>query len=384
MDTIQSISTEFEKVAQKQLASQTDMDATLQSLIQTLTAARETILASPPTTAQTLALLKQKATASAKLLSSQQEEVRRAAMKHDKSLRAAFKTDLDEVWDPRAFDGLEAVLDKTLASHFIREGRFGVADTFVEEGGLDVPDGLQDRFREMYTVLERIRERDLDPAIAWARECRKAGTGGEDLALEFALLKLRFVQLLSGGHRDEAIGYAKESFKPFATSHIKDIRRLMGAVLYAQRLPQSPYSDLLDPSAWHDVQHRFTRSFCLRLGLSPDSPLYVSVLVGTLALPTIVKMSSIMKDRSGLEWSQAGELPVEIPLSVEQRFHSVFACPVSKEQSTADNPPMLMHCGHVICKFCLDRLSKGSVNTRFKCPYCPVESTAGQANRIHL
>lgn len=49
---------------------------------------------------------------------------------------------------------------------------------------------------------------------------------------------------------------------------------------------------------------------------------------------------------------------IEIPLSVEKRYHSVFACPVSKEQSTEANPPMMMNCGHVITKDSLQKLSK--------------------------
>jgi len=31
-------------------------------------------------------------------------------------------------------------------------------------------------------------------------------------------------------------------------------------------------------------------------------------------------------------------------------FHSIFACPVSKDQSTDSNPPMLLPCGHVLCQ----------------------------------
>lgn len=46
-----------------------------------------------------------------------------------------------------------------------------------------------------------------------------------------------------------------------------------------------------------------------------------------------------------------------VPLSVQELelgsqfvFHSVFACPVSREQGTPDNPPMLLPCGHVLAK----------------------------------
>jgi hypothetical protein len=33
------------------------------------------------------------------------------------------------------------------------------------------------------------------------------------------------------------------------------------------------------------------------------------------------------------------QLPVETPLDNAFQFHSIFACPVSREQSTAENPP---------------------------------------------
>lgn len=78
-------------------------------------------------------------------------------------------------------------------------------------------------------------------------------------------------------------------------------------------------------------------------GHSPDSPLYVAVTIGSLALPTIIKMSSVMARGAGIEWTSAGELPVEIPLSDDRRFHSVFSCPVSKEQGTEENPPMVCY-----------------------------------------
>lgn len=71
---------------------------------------------------------------------------------------------------------------------------------------------------------------------------------------------------------------------------------------------------------------------------------------------------------------------VEIPLPPTYHFHSIFVCPVSKEQSTDANPPMMMPCGHVIARDSMARLSKA--NLRFKCPYCPVESMPGDAFRL--
>jgi hypothetical protein len=56
-------------------------------------------------------------------------------------------------------------------------------------------------------------------------------------------------------------------------------------------------------------------------------------------------------------------------------------CPVSKEQTTDANPPMMMPCGHVIAHESLEKLSKGG---RFKCPYCPSESHIRDARKVVL
>lgn len=62
-------------------------------------------------------------------------------------------------------------------------------------------------------------------------------------------------------------------------------------------------------------------------------------------------------------------------------FHSVFACPVSREQSSTDNPPMLLPCGHVLAKQSLQKIAKSPVRA-FKCPYCPVEATMNSCRAI--
>ena len=83
-----------------------------------------------------------------------------------------------------------------------------------------------------------------------------------------------------------------------------------------------------------------------------------SVTVGSQALPTILKMSSIMKEAKA-SWSEQNELPVEIPLSKGLNFHSIFTCPVSREVGVEDNPPMMLPCGHILCKVSLEKLTQG-------------------------
>jgi hypothetical protein len=150
-----------------------------------------------------------------------------------------------------------------------------------------------------------------------------------------------------------------------------EISRLMNAFCWIDDMSKSPYSEVFSPHSpyWTQVEHSFRDQFCSLLGFSPDSPLHLAVTAGTIALPVLLKMSSIMKEKR-TEWTSEGELPVEIPLGERFAFHSIFTCPVSKEQGTEENPPMLLSCGHCLCKNSLLRLAKAD-GQKIKCPYVP-------------
>jgi E3 ubiquitin-protein transferase RMND5 len=111
-----------------------------------------------------------------------------------------------------------------------------------------------------------------------------------------------------------------------------------------------------------------------------ESPLLVSVAAGSVALPTLLKLATVMAGQSQ-DWNSSGQLPVELELGREFVFHSIFACPVSREQSTHDNPPMMLPCGHVLCRQSIQKMAK-STNRTFKCPYCPVEASLPACKQI--
>jgi hypothetical protein len=293
--------------------------------------------------------------------------------------------------------------------HLLREGQFAVASTFIDEAHANPPEAkfmpggngedftslksqeLQIKFSNMYTILEQLRAKNLLPAIEWAREnSHELEDRGSNL--EFELTKLQYIWLFQGpkvnGLPDDirnglsgAITYARQSFGRFQTRFLRDIQQLSAAMAFESNLPGSPYRVTFESeSAWDEVAASFTREFCSLLGLSAESPLYVAVTAGAIALPTLIKLANIMKEKR-TEWTTQHELPVEIPLPSSMTFHAIFVCPVSKEQSTEANPPMRMPCGHVVAKESLQRLSKGQ---RFKCPYCPSESWPMDAKEIYL
>lgn len=100
----------------------------------------------------------------------------------------------------------------------------------------------------------------------------------------------------------------------------------MCAFLYAGALGSSPYGALFaDPEkGWRDVASAFTREFCSLLGLSAESPLYVAATAGAIALPTLVKMAGIMRDKK-TEWSTVNELPVSLGIC-SPFYHYHYPC----------------------------------------------------------
>ncbi|CAO3592052.1 unnamed protein product [Absidia cylindrospora] len=398
MDTLIAASTELEQRHQKyQEATTTKLD-TFKKLL-------EKVKDNINNNAQTMATLESLREKAKKLqFQRTQKDFQSALSKFGKDVDRKFKQDVSVIYQPDSFAGKEHLLQRALAMHFIRQGQFDMCDNFMTEmtsshgmlpdtEDLSVNDptlvtvvnDLKSQFRQMYTIIKQLgQEHQLDEAIQWALEHRQE-LNGLSSSLEFNLHRLRFLQLLTMQQPLDAISYGRQHFSQFGDKHFSEIRRLMTSTIYKDNIQSSPYAYLCSPNLWVDVQHEFQRDFCSLLNMSAESPLYASVYVGTTALPIIMKLHKIMVAKRA-EWSQQDELPVEIPMDDDLRFHSVFACPVSKEQATDDNPPMMMPCGHVICKESLARLSKnsryGRNALRFKCPYCPSESGVDEAVQV--
>ncbi|KAJ5679135.1 hypothetical protein N7462_007379 [Penicillium macrosclerotiorum] len=378
----------------------------VQSTIDLLQAARDTIAADPNQAAVTLAKLQNPVNASFDSINDSLKETYGGLSKYTKSLDKLFKDRPLPSTEHDALSEQEHLINRAIAMHLLREGQFSVAATFLSEIAekksmaqhcesnpipaehaanlLDLDEvpstEIRKQFAAMYYILHELKEKkNLQPAIEWSRENREA-LEARGSNLEFELCRLQYIwlyhgeseaQLHSPGNVIAAIAYARR----------EEIQQLCGAMAFAQNMSKSPYSATFNsPSAWADVAQFFTREFCSLLGLSADSPLYIAATAGAIALPTLLKLQTIMKAKR-TEWTSANELPVEISLPPSYLFHSIFVCPVSKEQATDENPPMMMPCGHVIAEESLKRLSKGG---RFKCPYCPNESHPRDARKVFL
>ncbi|KAF9510400.1 hypothetical protein BS47DRAFT_1300282 [Hydnum rufescens UP504] len=274
-----------------------------------------------------------------------------------------------------------AALDRVVALHFVRSGEFNVADIFIHEAHVDTTPNSMDQFVDMHRIVNALRRYDLDPALEWCSWNRDF-LRSRFSPLEFHLHRSRYLTLLlKEADVGRALSYARRHFPSLYPDHALDIARLTNAVLFLplERLAKSPYADLGAPSVHTSLESQFATEYCAMLRMSRQPPLrIVGDIGGGGALVRIEKGKKVMQDKKS-EWSATEELPVgpphiEIPVPPENRYHSIFACPVSKEQATDANPPMMLTCGHVLATESINRLAKNG--GRVKCPYCPVESVA--------
>ena len=411
MDAVQR---EQEKIWASSQKAKT-IDAT-QNIINQLRQARATIAADPASSQITLAKLQAPVKTCFEDMTASLKTTRGGQNNYQKALDKLFR---DKPLPSNEIDALSTqstLINRAVYLHLLREGLFDVASAMQDEAthraqmgrelqqlnGMDVstedplgldqglPEGMLNKFQTMHSILHELRlNHNLQPAMDWTR------TNSNDLEargsnLGFELCRLQYARILFEDSKDgvfsmpsmlRAMEYAQTAFRPFQSNYSHEIQELMGAIAFFSNLNRSPYHARLNTTlAWDELALSFTREFCALLELSADSPLYIATTAGAIALPPLLKLQAIQKQKNAA-WTSANEMPVETPLPSSYQYHSIFVCPVSKEQSTDQNPPMMIPCGHVICHESLTRLAKGS---KFKCPYCPSESSPNQATRIIL
>jgi hypothetical protein len=317
------------------------------------------------------------------------KELHGAIAKLGKALERAFDLGADAgralTPAPEAEAGEQAAATLTaVLHHLLREGEPEAARALAAEAGVPLPDALAAPFAAVHAVLARLRARDLAPALAWAAEHRAAlAEGGAGARLELRLHSLGFVAALrssptggggAGGGAPAALAYARAHLGPFHAAFPRETQRLMGALLFAGR-PPGPYADLFDDARWGEAGHELSRLACRLMGQAYESPLAVAVAAGAVALPPLLKVAAVMERAGQLVGGlrALGQLPIELELGPQFVFRSIFACPVSKDPATPDNPAALLPCGHMLCQQSVLKIARGRSKI-LKCPYCPTEA----------
>lgn len=339
------------------------------------------IASSPVDQKSILTYLKLKLNAIAPLhqLEGSQKELNLNLNKYQKLLEKFFNPDISKAYRNVDFDF--HIVNQIVAVHFYRQGLFDLGDSLLNEAGEPEATALKSQFLDLHQIIGAVRVRNLEPALKWActnREKLKQNSSN----LELKLHRLQFVEILQKGTRTDALNYARAYLTPFASLHMEEIQKLMACLLWVGRLDSSPYHEITSPTHWDNLSEELTQEFCSLLGQSSVSPLTVAIAAGVEGLPTLLKLAHVMSAKKQ-EWLGMKQLPVPVELGKEFQFHSIFVCPVSRDQGSEENPPMLMPCLHVLCKQSIMKLSKSSTRM-FKCPYCPAEVSVTQCRQLYF
>lgn len=308
-----------------------------------------------------------------------QKELNISLTKYLKLLEKSLNPDVSKAYRNVNFDF--HIVNQIIANHFYRQGLFDLGDSFINEAGESNSNSLRSQFLEMHQILEAMRVKNLQPALAWISSNRfKLVQNGSNL--EFKLYALQYIEVLRNGTQNEALKYAQTHLSPLAELHMNEFLKLMGCILFVDKLDNCPYSELISQTHWKRATEELTRQFCVLLGQSYESPLSVAVAAGVEGLPTLLKLANVMAAKTQ-EWEAMEQLPVSVELGKEFQFHSIFVCPVSRDQASEENPPMLLPCLHVLCRQSILKLSKNSTRA-FKCPYCPAEAIVANCRQLYF
>ncbi|KAF9675743.1 hypothetical protein SADUNF_Sadunf09G0064600 [Salix dunnii] len=313
-----------------------------------------------------------------KLLEGSQKELNLNLSKFPKLLEKSFP-DISKAYRDVDFDF--HIVNQIIASHFYHQGLFDLGDCLINEAGEPEAAAQRSHFLELHQILEAMGIKNIEPALKWVSTNReKLVQNGSNLELK--LHQLQFVEILKRGNRADALNYAKTHLASFASSHLKEFQKLIVCIIWIRKLESCPHSELFTPIHWEKLTEELTQDFCNLICQSLQSPLSVAIVAGIEGLPTLLKLANVMAAKKQ-EWQALKQLPVPVELGKEFQFHSIFVCPVSRDQGSEENPPMLLPCLHVLCKQSIMKLSKGS-SRAFKCPYCPAEASAGQCRQLYF
>ncbi|KAI3380895.1 hypothetical protein SNEBB_002414 [Seison nebaliae] len=239
-------------------------------------------------------------------------------------------------------------------------------------------------------VKDLLINHSIDSTTTWIENMEK------EKSSEFAIVDLLFnlkkncllemVERFPKEYSQKQILCYSRNFSKFSTSHTKEVQELMGMQIYLRSdvVNQDQYRDLFNNYRWYDLSMKLRECYSNHLQIPIYSPLSIAVECGSYCFAAVENLGNTVHSHLG-KICDRDELPIDVNdhLSVcEKRSkHSIFSCPILKQQTTEFNPAVRLECGHAISKEALVRLTHPHTNRRrykrsnhhVKCPYCPKE-----------
>ncbi|CBY15153.1 unnamed protein product [Oikopleura dioica] len=300
-------------------------------------------------------------------------------------------------------------LTKSIIEHLYCSGYSDIAKTLENESKIDLYSGdskKKELFIELATMIIAIRNGDFETSLSWIKLNRDKINPSSHF--EWKIRRCQYCRMLidKDSKLEDLISMSRlmtsSKSEDQGDSDATEVSKLMSALLFRKNLEENK-----DLSQFVNSFANSIAEICDELISDFSSVHALSQLryehlmsahaAGCHALPALVGINSVFEQRNMsltkvfgndnyLSDDRPEVLPIEIKLPKRLRYHSVFSCPILREQTTLENPPMRLICGHVISKDARDKLASNSHTQGkiIKCPYCPTEQKADQAQALFI
>ncbi|KAF1332689.1 Rmd5 family protein, partial [Globisporangium splendens] len=224
-----------------------------------------------------------------------------------KAIHVALSKYSKQIDKAKEFD--HKLVCRLVAEYLYQDGQIEAADSICKEAELDLSPSYRECFVELHVILKSLKQKNMDPALEWARKHRK-DLRQQSIEIEFELVRLQYVDLIEKCTDSvEALNFATDEFSAFHDTHSKEIHRLMGCLVFKNRLTESPYRDLFTETRWEDIRTSIIRACCRLRRVPFKSYLDTCLSAGMSALPAMRKLVTVMENKL-TDWETMEELPV--------------------------------------------------------------------------
>lgn len=276
------------------------------------------------------------------------------------------------------------------------------------EDKYDVSEREIDHVQEIAPVIKATVSGDMSVAEAWVSSRSEAlGDAASDISFDIARLKL--LTLFNDNEHILApttVSAIQTVLPHYYSKYRVPVERIMGFYLWRRAsvhrnsaLP-CPYPELMSHATAVNCLCQKLLMHCAQLHDLPTSPHLLVALDAGAALVPLLQTSLAYEQDHRRTWSALEQIPIDPPATLSSAgkkdkqaataaahapalYHSVFSCPVSHETASASNPPVLLKCGHAVCRQSMAALPRVR-GQKFKCPTCYSEMTAQDALELHF
>eukprot|EP01147_Barroeca_monosierra_P009991 gene9991-2166_t len=308
-------------------------------------------------------------------------EVSELASFVDKSFESSIS--VSSLAKPDAFSSTSTHLHRAIGEHLLREGYFNAFQAFMQESGSIISPDCTDAFKSLHEVNAALLQGNLEPLEAWLKEHHEEVTKPKYASLIAEYCKMRFIHLAGEGKNPAAFHFGKQYMDPLFNSHKEEFQKAIRSFIYGPDCKNHPdYKFYFTETAWSNISHVFLQTACAMINMRHTSPLATAVTTGCAGVSVLLKWSKVIKaTNKKSQWYDEEVLPACIPLESTDKGHSIFVCPVSKSAATRTDPPVLLTCGHAICKASAVRPNELRL---LNCPYCPKKMHPSDLIEMHF